>query len=209
MTGEAVRQLEMLKRICGPENWGNVMLVTTKWPPKEFQQKYNLAVREGDLRRDYWREMIRSGSKMWRFEDNQSSAQAIIRSLMQKQPVVFTLQKEMAKGQPLAKTTAGAFVIAERHQDEERHERMSQDLKSNPHDKGLSETMETLQGSIEQRRKNEEKLDEDVAGAVEEDMKTILKEEFKKKGRHPTVTNIITWLLSVGLFTANVVLAFT
>lgn len=209
MTGEAVRQIEMLKRICGPENWGNVMLVTTKWPPKEFQQKHNLAVREGDLRREYWKEMIRGGSKMWRFEDNKDSAQAIIRSLMQKQAVVFALQKEMAKGRPLANTAAGAFVISERHNDEERHEKLAQDLKTSPHDKELAQYVETLQESIDQRRKNEDRLDEDIVGAVEKDMKTTLKQELKKLGRRPTVANIVMWFLSVGSFTANIVLALT
>jgi hypothetical protein len=43
----------MVKRICGEENFGNVMLVTTRWPDDPtLAQKFNGFVREGDLRRE-------------------------------------------------------------------------------------------------------------------------------------------------------------
>jgi hypothetical protein len=184
------------------------MLVSTQWPDDpEWQRKMNLAVREGDLRRDFWRDMVRGGSKMWRLDNNKATAQAIIRTLMQKEPVEFALQKEMVAGKSLENTTAGAFIVAARREDEKRHSRLSIDLKNDPTNSRLSQNAEKLQESIEQRRVDEEKLKDDILKSVREDIKRVVQDEMKNTGRRPTVNSIINWLLNIGSITVNVLQA--
>jgi hypothetical protein len=184
------------------------MLVSTQWPDDpEWQRKMNLAVREGDLRRDFWRDMVRGGSKMWRLDNNKATAQAIIRTLMQKDPVEFALQKEMVEGKSLENTTAGTFIVTARHEDEKRHSRLSVDLRNDPTNNRLSQNVEKLQESINQRRVDEEKLKENILKSVKEDIKKAVQDEMKNTGRRPTVNNIISWLLSIGSITASVVQA--
>jgi len=119
MTGDTLRQLQMIKLICGEYNYGNVMLVTTHWPKRIDEQKERgCPIREADLRKDFWKEMIKGGSKMFRFDDEEGTARAIVRSLAGKPDITLALQDELAKGKPLSATTAGSFIVNERQSDE-------------------------------------------------------------------------------------------
>ncbi|KAF8243439.1 P-loop containing nucleoside triphosphate hydrolase protein, partial [Wilcoxina mikolae CBS 423.85] len=77
MTGSSLRQLSLIEKICGPEAFDNVFLVTTKWASgsgtlDRFQAAY--PIREGDLRRQFWNPMIKKGAKMVRFNGTVGSA---------------------------------------------------------------------------------------------------------------------------------------
>jgi len=205
MTGEAVRQLILLQKISGKQNWKSITFVTTKWPELAHQQKYNLGVREADLRREHWRIMIRNGAKVFRFTDTVESAEVIVRSLMQQDDVLFTIQQEMKQGQSLANTSAGKFVIEARQEDEKRHSEMSEELKNEAGNQRLSMDIASLQGSIKNRKNGEENLDEHVQAAVEHEIKIKVEEELKKNGRRPTLATIVQFLLTLGSFTANIV----
>jgi hypothetical protein len=205
MTGESVRQLEMLKRICGEDNYGNIMLITTRWPDTmEYAKKWNCPIREGDLRRDFWKDMIRGGSKMWQFDDQVGTAKAIVRALLAKKDVTLALQRELAGGELLKSTTAGTFVVEERQNDERRHSLMSHEAQSNPDDNRLVEEADMLRKSIDQRKADEPKLSEDIMEKVRSQIEKA-KEEIKKQGRRPTVSNVITWLIGMSSLAANIV----
>lgn len=118
MTGETLRQFELIQRICGEHNYRNVLLVTTQWPT-HIPDQSRCAVREGELRRDFWSDMIHGGSTMCRFDGKHGSAKAIIRRLAAKENVVLALQGELADGAKLKETSAFSFMVDVRSKDEE------------------------------------------------------------------------------------------
>jgi hypothetical protein len=144
---------------------------------------------------------------MFRFNDTMESAEVIVRSLMQQDDVLLTIQQEMKQGQSLANTSAGKFVIEARQQDEKRHSEMSESLKKEPGNGRLSADVANLQGSIKNRKSTEDNLEEHVQAAVEHEIKVKVKEELKKHGRRPKLVTIIGFLLGLGSFTANMVQA--
>lgn len=112
-----MRQFELIKRVCGEHNYQNVLLVTTRWP--RLVDDYPLcAVREGELRRDFWREMIAGGSAMSRFDNTHATAKAIVRRLAAKDDITLTLQDELAAGKGLKRTAAFSFIVNARCEDE-------------------------------------------------------------------------------------------
>jgi hypothetical protein len=204
MTGDTLRQLEMIKRICGEANYSNVMLVTTHWPKQVAEQKERgCPIREADLRREFWKDMIQGGSKMWRFDDEHATAKAIVRSLAGKPNITLALQDEMAKGKSLSKTTAGSFIVNARHKDEERLKAKEKEVVSNPGE------IKELQESIENRKAAEAKLQDDLVARIRKEIETI-DEEARKRNKKPTVASILQWLIGISELTVQAVqTAFT
>ncbi|KIW85157.1 hypothetical protein Z517_00547 [Fonsecaea pedrosoi CBS 271.37] len=214
MTGEAVRQLELLQQICGENCWDHVTFVTTKWPDEASQGVLELGTKESDLRRIFWRPMLRKKAKMFRFENSRASAETILRSLMSQAPVKFALQEEMDSGKTLAETTAGKFIICAREQDEKRIQALKEGHQSSAAAaSGPSATaadtdddVEELYEHIETRRKTENVLEEDVNEELEKDLKTKMK-DFLKGGKKPTVTTILSLLIGLSSFAFNLITA--
>lgn len=203
MTGDTLRQLEMINRICGDKNYENVMLVTTHWPRDVQEQKdRNCAIREGDLRRDFWKEMVKGGSKMWRFDDEPGTARAIVRSLAGKRDITLALQDEMAGGKPLSGTTAGSYIVNARLDDQKKlAARMMDEADSASADLQESRRM---QDSVENRKAAEEDLKQDLVKRIRTEIETMDK-EARKKNMKPTVKNFIDWLIGISSLTAQVV----
>jgi hypothetical protein len=183
MTGDCLRQLELIKTIVGTQNYSNILLVTTHWPRLvEDQKKQHCAVREGDLRREFWKDMIAHGATMARFDDQHSTAKAIIRRLAGKEDITLELQQELAKG-GLKSTSAFSFIVNRRKKDEEL-------LKS-------IEERETVDPeSVHIRKEDEGFLKDDVVARV---VSAIEKEEAaaQKEKRKVTVQGLIRWILSL------------
>jgi len=160
MTGDMVRQLQMIKLVCGESNYGNVILVTTHWPKHiEEQKERGCPIREADLRKDFWKEMIKGGSKMFRFDDEHGTAKAIVRSLAGKPDITLALQDEMAGGKPLSGTTAGSFIVDARHSDERELQTKLRLLDRDPNNSRLREEVTELQASIEHRKATESRYE--------------------------------------------------
>jgi hypothetical protein len=221
MSGTSMRQLEMLKRIVGPDNYANVVLVTTRWPSKISEAvSMGCAIREGDLRRTFWDDMIRGGSRMTRFNGSEGMAQAVVRNFFDKDDIVLALEAEMeTTGGSLEATTAGAFVIDARRRDEEVHrewverqealqwqqQQRRQRQEERPVDDELRKKMEELYASLKQRELDEANLKKDMVSAVQSEIKETVDKQFKKSGVRPTVVNIISWLIGVGSLTIGIV----
>ena len=79
MKGTTLRNLKMFRRLCGEKALSMVVLGTTNWG------EVDVAVggrREDQLRGNFWKDMISSGSEMRRFENTQSSAQDFLDSIL-------------------------------------------------------------------------------------------------------------------------------
>lgn len=206
MTGDTLRQLEMIKRICGSTNYQNVMLVTTHWPKDvETQKETGCPIREGDLRREFWKDMIRGGSKMWRFDDQTPTAKAIVRSLVGKKDITLALQAEMAAGKSLDRTTAGSYIVDARHQDERMLHSKTKALSADPANQGLLDEIKALQDSINNREEAEAKLKDDILKDIRNGIVIAEGEAKKRKMQRPTVANIISWLIGLSSLTAQVI----
>lgn len=208
MTGDKRRQLNLIKSICGKPNYSNVMLVTTHWPKDyEEQTEQGCALREADLRSEFWKDMIKGGSKMVRFDNDEDSARAIVGSFAEKQDITLALQVEMAAGRKLSDTSAGAFVISARQEDEDSLNHLQAEAKAlakDPKNKDLIRKIEQLQSSIESRKGDEQRLEGDIVTTIREEIRT-LDEEARKRKRKPTPANVISWLINISGFTVQLV----
>lgn len=183
MTGETLRQFELIQRICGERNYQNVLLVTTQWPT-HIPDQSRCAVREGELRRDFWRDMIRGGSTMCRFDGKHGSAKAIIRRLAAKENVVLALQGELASGAKLKETAAFSFMVDVRSKEEEvlAAERAGD--------------RESQLESIRIRKEGEDQLNDDIVADTQSaiDSKVSLAEQQKHK---MSVRSLLRWILGL------------
>lgn len=165
------------------------MLVTTNWPSRyEDQQKRQCAVRERDLRREFWKDMLEGGSDMCRFDDQHATAKAIIRRLAGKPNITLALQSELAEGKSLKKTRAFSFIVKLRQRDEavlKVAEASGVDSSQNVNAEGLAI-----------RKNSEAHLNEDI---VERVRLAIQEEEeaAKKQRRKLTVKGIFRWLIGL------------
>jgi hypothetical protein len=69
---------------------------------------------------------------MWQFDDQVGTALAIVRALMAKEDVTLALQRELVEVKRLQDTTAGAFVVESRLEDEQRHSMLVQEALPDP-----------------------------------------------------------------------------
>ena len=180
MTGETMRQFELIKRICGERAYGNVLLVTTHWPI-HVEDQSKCAVREGELRREFWKEMVSGGSTMSRFDDRHNTAKAIIRRLAAKDDITLTLQEELASGDGLKRTSAFSFIVDARSKDEQKVAKKDEDA---------------VPESVEIRKDAEAKLNDDIVTKVQN---AIEEEEAKARKRQKllNVTQVFRWLLGL------------
>lgn len=175
MTGESLRQFNLIQRIVGPAAYANVLLVTTHWPTSPADQP-KCAVREGDLRRDFWTDMVAHGSTMCRFDDRHASAKAIVRRLAGKPDVTLTLQEELAAGRGLRRTAAFRFIASARARDEA--------------DGGVE-----VEG-VRIRREAEGRLNDDIVAKVQD---AIVEEEgrARKRQKRVQVLHVFRWILGL------------
>ena len=109
MTGMAVKNLEMFKKLCGDDALVNVVLGTTKWgevPPGVGEK------REKQLAEEFWNEMIQCGSIMTQVDTDASSAWAIVHHILWNPPIDFVLiQDELVEQRrTVLQTTAGQIL---------------------------------------------------------------------------------------------------
>ncbi|UKZ61156.1 uncharacterized protein TrAtP1_002426 [Trichoderma atroviride] len=108
--GAAMKNLRMFKRLCGRDSLACVVLATTMW------NKADLLVdeqREKELlnRPDFWADMVKQGSQVFRHDNGRESATTIMKYIFGKRHrVTLDIQKEMASGKTLDETGAGREV---------------------------------------------------------------------------------------------------
>jgi hypothetical protein len=110
MQGTAIRNLRLLKDLCGSENYGNIVLVTLGWshPPNAEDEMRETELRTTDR---FWGEFIKQGATIRRHHGGKESAIKIVKHLLDKTPVVLKFQKELAKFGIIGKTSAGEELI--------------------------------------------------------------------------------------------------
>lgn len=123
-TGSSLRNLKMFRDLVGHEPLKNVILATTRWKMAAEVEPLLSTERETDLQEseDFWKPFLDSGSRYARFEDSRESALKLIMSLVEKQPQVLQIQKELVvEDKNLIDTTAGNTVNEESKRLEEKY----------------------------------------------------------------------------------------
>ena len=120
MTGSAMKNLRMFRKLCGDDGLGSVVLATTFWSEAEERngrRKERELQNEQELMNDYsfWGGMIQRGSCVFRHYRDMETAMKIVDYLVSKRrPVVLDIQRQMVDhGLPLDQTSAGLEVGAE------------------------------------------------------------------------------------------------
>ena len=111
MQGSAVRNLRILKKLCGPKYYSNVVLATIKWDevnPEEGEYREKQLKSEDE----YWAEFIKEGATVRRHKAGKESAISIVKYLLDKTPVFLQFQKELAERGIIGKTEVGKEVIS-------------------------------------------------------------------------------------------------
>ena len=95
ITGTARKNLTLFKKLCGDEAVKHVVLATTKW--NRLGSETIGRQREIELRDIFWKNMLRHGSSVSRFDGTQGSAQKIVRDILinRSTDVTLRIQEEL------------------------------------------------------------------------------------------------------------------
>lgn len=112
MEGPSLKNLRMMKKLCGANSLRNVVLATTMW---ERVSEEEGSRREAELRRVFWKDMVAGGSTIARIttQSNADDARALVKSLLRNKPTSTQLQDELHSGKSLVETAAGTEIREE------------------------------------------------------------------------------------------------
>ena len=107
MGGTQTRNFRMFRNLCGESALGNVVIVTNMWGEVEPEVGY---AREAELRGEdvFFKPVIERGAQMARHENTISSAEAIVRLLVNNRPLPLQIQIELVdERKDIVETNAG------------------------------------------------------------------------------------------------------
>lgn len=111
MEGPSLKNLRMMKKLCGLDSLRNVVLATTMW--EKVTDKEGLR-REAELKNIFWKDMLDKGSTVSRImTETGNDARALVKSLLKNKPVSTRLQEELHSGKALIQTEAGTEIREE------------------------------------------------------------------------------------------------
>ena len=103
--GVAAKNFRMFRKLCGEKTLKNVVLMTNMWGRVTPQQG---ADREQQLRDDYFKAAIEKGVQLCRHTNTLESARAVLRMILENQPAVLEIQRELIdEHKDIGQTRAG------------------------------------------------------------------------------------------------------
>ena len=130
--GPSLKNLRMMKKLCGANSLRNVVLATTMW--ERVTEGEGLR-REAELKQVFWKDMIDGGLTVTRIAtETGDDARVLVKSLLKNKPISTRLQEELHSGMTLVQTEASAEIreeIAKLEQKlKEEHENDMMELKA-------------------------------------------------------------------------------
>ena len=108
MDGPSLRNLRMMRKLCGTSSLKNVVLATTMW---EKVDKNKGLERELELQNNFWKDMIGDGSTVASImSETGGEARELVISLLKNKPLSTKLQEELQSGKTLDQTEAGTEI---------------------------------------------------------------------------------------------------
>jgi len=156
----------LFEKLCGSRALPNAVLCTTMWDTTPKQAAEACEVELCDV---FWKEMITQGSTVVRHNNTKDSAFAIVRKLIQREPVIVELQRELADKVPLENTGAGLTVVDRINELKKMYETemagLRHELERMQHSNEPAEAQarDALEKEIEFERQKVAKLEEELA----------------------------------------------
>jgi len=118
-----VKNLQLLKLLCGKQFYGNILLVTVGWtiPPKATHVRLETDWRTRDI---LWGDLLKIGATYQRHTRGRESALNIVHHVLGKTPSVLQFQLELARVGIIGKTSAGDQLITEIVKEQESEKRV-------------------------------------------------------------------------------------
>ena len=105
MKGPSLKNLRMMKGLCGADSLQNVVLATTMWENVTIEDGSR---RETDLRQNFWNDLIAGGATVARITTQSGiDARKLVKSLLPNIPRPTRIQEELHSGLTLVQTAAG------------------------------------------------------------------------------------------------------
>ncbi|MCJ1435575.1 hypothetical protein MMC27_004949 [Xylographa pallens] len=129
MTGSSIKNLAMLRSLCGTKNLSRVIMATTMWDAVTPEQGTE---REAELLSTdhFWGMMKSAGSMVRRYDNTRGGAMAMVDELLQMAPIVLQIQQEIAvQKKALGDTEAGQTVNSDLKRLEKEHKKEMEDIR--------------------------------------------------------------------------------
>lgn len=179
---------------------GNVVLVTNMWDPGLVDLNVAEARHEELIGRDiFFRPAIEAGAQVLRHDNTTQSGHAILRSILEKDPVPLRIQRELCdERKDISETAAGAELLRELTEMANRHRRQIDEIQHEMHQAMRDRDVETQrelnrakEEALEMQRRAEEEHRSlvshfsDERQALQSEMRRIrraLEEEAESRG---------------------------
>ena len=149
MSGSAIRALHLFQRICGEDNYKNVILATTFWNKIEHCKQEGID-REERLLADegFWKVMKEKGAKPMRLGQNYKDILPALMAMAEKPTMTLEIQQELSNGLELEQTMAGLFI----HEDNEELQK-EQEMKTAKLQEDFNRRLEEQQSRLDAARR--------------------------------------------------------
>ncbi|KKA23966.1 hypothetical protein T310_2007 [Rasamsonia emersonii CBS 393.64] len=122
MTESSLRNLTMLRKLCGTRHLSHVILATTMWDKvseEEGSRREAELVAEGK----WWGDMQQRGAIVRRYDNTKKGATALVKELIGIQPFLLEIQREIGvEKKSLIDTAAGKSVLKTLNDIQKQHE---------------------------------------------------------------------------------------
>ncbi|KAK5222752.1 hypothetical protein LTR72_005589 [Exophiala xenobiotica] len=166
MSGSALRNLRMFRKLCGEEFMKNVVLGTTFWDvvgeDVGTSREAELLETEG-----FFKDMQDRGCEVVRISNDRDECLQLLARFSAKQPSVMRIQKELFEGKSLTETAAASAISQELADLQSRNNKMYADVEQQLQRKTMKFELEQAYSLQLDRRAHEEKMG-DLAAQQEE-----------------------------------------
>jgi enoyl-CoA hydratase/carnithine racemase len=138
MGGISTRNFKMFRQLCGDSTLKNVIILTNMWGHVGNDVG---EARERELASDelFFKPVLEKGAQMLRHDQTLESAQAIIKRLLDNNPLVLQIQREIVdENKDISQTSAGTELNKELAAEMERHRKEMLDLQEEWQGKSVS-----------------------------------------------------------------------
>lgn len=171
MRGTSVSNMNMFRKLCGPECFENVILATTFWG--EIDQAEGQR-REQELCQDerVWGKLVQRKSRVVRIENDVESDRKLLLSIAANSKCTLAAQQEMLDGTPMLQTGAAQEISKNLALLPQRYEEQLQHERAGLHEE-LSRRKRPAEAELEAQRLASEKEQEDVSQQARREIEAL------------------------------------
>ncbi|KAF5359590.1 hypothetical protein D9756_003428 [Leucocoprinus leucothites] len=177
MAGTPLRNLDVFEKLCGPQAFSRVVMVTTMWD--EVEEDMGMR-RENELISSFWRPMMSRGSETVRYLNTADSAWGILGRFLEgprERLKAIQLQKETVKQQKtLSKTDAGQELYNKLDELDKKRRALIRSLEKQMKRSGTNEEMVAI---LRQQHDELERQRKEAIGELQE-LKVSVPQRFMK-----------------------------